>query len=74
MSLLIEIEITIEWENLRKITRWISWVYVRDMLKGFHFVVGAIHLLRDTISGLSGPPPPLCRSLSAFGLPPPMVS
>ena len=39
MSLLIEIEITLEWENLRKITRWISWVYVRDMLKGFHFVV-----------------------------------
>ena len=27
-------------------------------VKRFHFVVGAIHLLRNTISGLSGPPPP----------------
>ena len=32
--------------------------------------LGAVHLLRNTISDLSGPPPPLCCSVSAFGLPP----
>ena len=42
-----------------------------NKLELFTKLLGAIHLLCNTISGLSGLPPPLCHSVSAFGLPSP---